>query len=343
LKENDEAPIEEEFEYRANPSEPSTDVSAILEELNRIKNEMNSPKKEVKKEVKPLEKPRYTYEENEEFDEIDEEDIDEYEFRGYNFEPEEDEEEELEPSYEETVRVLNQTVVTTKKEYVRPFIMDKENEIQESIVEEAFEAEENNPVPEELKEPRVETPILEEFFDAEPIACKNDSYLEDDEILDAPVLVEEPEALETPVDDLVTQLKQTIQNLENESYDPEFEPKDEPESLEEATLVTVKETIVEEKITQTIEETPEQEQEPIYTNLALEYHVDAPFMPLIPVGPVVDSTPEQSSTEIHLDKNPYFRSKKMNFKLKPILLSVLLSVGFICAFISIFAVMQAFK
>lgn len=69
----------------------------------------------------------------------------------------------------------------------------------------------------------------------------------------------------------------------------------------------------------------------------------ASFMSPVPAGPLMDVPIENEKDMPPLEANPYFRSRKMNFHMKPIILSVVSVALFIGVFISIFAILYAFK
>ncbi len=69
------------------------------------------------------------------------------------------------------------------------------------------------------------------------------------------------------------------------------------------------------------------------------------FLAPIPVGPLVDLTEPKESMESDFVpmENPYFENKRMNFKWKPVIVSISTIAVIFIAFISIMAVIHAFK
>nr|MDE7106603.1 hypothetical protein [Anaeroplasmataceae bacterium] len=258
----------------------------------------------------------------------------------------------------------------------------KESALEEVLIEYPEAAPEEEVLPEELEE-TVEEEILTEsteemenidnlyldfnFYDSDHDSCDLDSQPD----IELTLLEEQAEPMN---------LNEQQEELSNESYDAEFEPSDalpveelspkeqkkkakkekkemkkkhkkEQEDVEEIwdapapTLFPIPE---EKQIPPTfMEESQEpaplsvQDDQPIST-FAEEAQEPAPFMPLVPISPVRDC-PVETSTPVELEDNPYFRSKKMNFRLKPILVSTLTVVLFASLFISIFAIIQAFR
>lgn len=136
-----------------------------------------------------------------------------------------------------------------------------------------------------------------------------------------------------------------LQTLENESYDREFEPK-EPieEDVPEDSIEQMMEKLVQ---LETNNQLPSEflSENPTFERqmLPMPSNDPASFMSPVPAGPLMDVPLESPKDLPPLEANPYFRSRKMNFHMKPIILSVVSVVLFIGVFISIFAILNAFK
>ena len=283
--------------------------------------------------------------------------------------------EEVTPAPKNVIETIVQLTSTpVKKEYHKPTIAVHEESLEaepdefEDEFDEYddndefdsynFEPEEDEPV-EEIEEPIVEeptpTPIMEEYYDAESIDNDSETYQFEDAEIILPVIEDQPKE-EIIVEEKIE--KVPLQNLENESYDREFEPK-EPDTPIEIPFES-NEPIVDdypddsmkqmmEKLVQ-LETNNQIPSEFISSNTTFERQMlpmpsndPASFMSPVPAGPLMDIPLESPKDLPPLEANPYFRSRKMNFHMKPIILSVVSVALFIGVFISIFAILNAFK
>ncbi|MDE6407983.1 MAG: hypothetical protein K2K48_00095 [Anaeroplasmataceae bacterium] len=304
-------PKEEELTEEL-PPEPEKTEPEKIETIIRIQTEPKPKRKAYQKPTLVAQEPVHK-KEIDFYDEEEEEYDDNDEYNSYNFEPEEDE-------VEETIE----------------------------------ESKETQPLEEPTPEPIVEETFVVESFDQNTNTCLFDETevvlpVLDMDAKEETVIEEQPE-------------KEPLENLENESYAEEFEPKDsedieeilEPSSNEEeiieepdyadASLEQMMETIVQ---LETNNQMPPEYMTSDYTYptamLPQPSSDPAAFMPPVPAGPLMD-VPYESPKDIPaLENNPYFRSRKMNFHLKPIILSLVSVIIFIGVFISIFAILHAFK
>ncbi|MDE6241526.1 MAG: hypothetical protein K2M08_03775 [Anaeroplasmataceae bacterium] len=212
---------------------------------------------------------------------------------------------------------------------------------------------------EEIKEPQPieEAPSVvenEESFVVDSIDQNSDTSLFDDTEVILPVL--DLDSKEEAVEEVE---KEPLENLENETYAREFEPEDveefiEPEvALEEPiddneypddSMRQMMETLVQ---LETNNQMPSEymASDYAYPKAMLPQPTNDPeyFMPPVPAGPLMD-VPYESQKDIPLlEQNPYYRSRKMNFHLKPVILSLVSVMIFLGVFISIFAILHAFK
>ncbi|MDE5547143.1 MAG: hypothetical protein K2I88_06735 [Anaeroplasmataceae bacterium] len=224
----------------------------------------------------------------------------------------------------------------------------EEDDFEEEIVEEI----KDNPP---LEEP-VSNPEKEETFVVESTDQNSDTSLFDDTEVILPVLDMDSKE-EVVVEEQVE--KAPLENLENESYAKEFEPEDvedflEPEDLldepiaepeyPDDSMKQMMETLVQ---LETNNQLPPEYMSPDYgvPQAMLPQPTNDPtsFMPLVPAGPLMDIPYESQRDVPVLEQNPYFRSRKMNFHLKPVILSLVSVIIFLGVFISIFAILHAFK
>lgn len=149
-------------------------------------------------------------------------------------------------------------------------------------------------------------------------------------------------------------------NLPNETYDPEFEPKNEPieasfldtEDVSKAnddcelatidldeedevnpsfsTIVPSAEVQLDEDIINTSEEKVKDEEMSLLS-AQNQFSIE------------INESLNRVDNTIALNDNPYFGSRKMNFKWKPIIFSVILVGVIICLFITIFVLIMAFR
>lgn len=190
------------------------------------------------------------------------------------------------------------------------------------------------------------------------------------------ILPETEEILEVDLPHNIEIKEPTFFNLPNETYDPEFAPRNQP--IEAAFLSSIElddadveeeispidlddEVLVEDAMFQEVS-TPIQEKAS-FTYQPAEVEVETNTLlsedePLvyetIPSKPILTSVQTQSSKDrkeaqdpldftIPLDDNPYFGSRKMNFKWKPVILSILTVAFVLCLFVSVFVLIKAFK
>lgn len=267
-------------------------------------------------EKKTYVKPTLFSSENEE--DFEEEFDDSDEFDSYNFEPEDDD---LEKDLFEDQQEINE-LPNEKKVYEKPTILSQEDFTLEK------------------KEESTEY-VLDEITDE-----TTTDFEERSEII-----------LPNVLEESILQESISPKNLENESYDIEFEPKEVVEPIQ--ATCNVKE-VKEEKYTKEdvlqVEDFMPLKSKGYFPFVPFPIEYPSPkevlpmpandqnsFMPPVPTGSVVDTTPIVPLKEEALEKNPYFRSKKMNFHLKPVILTIALVVLFVGVFISIFAILHAFK
>lgn len=275
--------------------------------------------------------------------------------------------EEVLPEPKPVEPVVQEQPTIMKKEYQKPTIMAHEI-FDEDIEEEEyddndefnsynFEPEDDEPeaVHEQYDEPQEEKEEVfeEEYFVAESVV--ND--VETRQEIETEIIL--PNDEESPLEEVILEEKSEtpLQNLKNESYDEEFEPMEIEEPIEAVceTKASEEKEYPEDSMDKMMEKLVQLEtnhqipSELIPTEYSSLRELPMPsndpkdFMPLVPAGPLKDETYVSTADAVSLEQNPYFRSKKMNFHLKPIILTIVSIMIFIGVFISIFAILYAFK
>ncbi|MCM1556506.1 MAG: hypothetical protein NC087_03125 [Anaeroplasma bactoclasticum] len=170
-------------------------------------------------------------------------------------------------------------------------------------------------------------PSTEEYYNTENITTASETQqFENDEFI-----LSHLDAQSEEMSKEETSLNSTLQNLENESYDEEFAPKN-VENLIKDLEATIENGRMEESNQPSSEET-----------ILPSFDEEKSFLPPVPAGPLKDIPVETQATLPTLEINPYFGSRKMKSSKKPIILSIVSVVVLIGVFISIFAILNAFK
>lgn len=337
-------------------------------DLPREENVVEEVEESFKEDDEVIEEPLDEYDEYDDDDTFFDEPDDEYD-DDYNFEPETDEEtNDLKSKITELLQEISlheQAVENSVQE--EPLI--EENE--EPSNEEELLEENETPSEEALIEAEELENVENLDLDFYPFDSDEDSYDFDSQPdIELTIIEGQPD----PKD-----LNEELENLPNETYDAEFEPSDPSPSTEELSPKEQKKKAKrmekeqkkkhkkEKKTMEEVWDTPaptlfpipeekqipssfmEEQQDPVSLSVEPVQQVTmeekqeaAPFMPLVPISPVKDC-PVETFTPVNLEDNPYFRNKKMNFKMKPFIVSTLTVVFFIGLFISIFVILNAFK
>lgn len=310
----------------------------VVEEpqIEEVKPEENL---EVKEET--IEEDLNFFEDEEEFE--DDDDLDE--FDDYDFEPKDDDE--LDVKIEENIPLSVEIDIKAIEEKLAA--LGKQSE-PISSVQDPYETKEMEIVGSSyvLEETSIALPNLEENL------TSADSQ---------PVEIKEP----------------TLIQLPNETYDPEFAPKNEPIEASFLATADVSEELIEEQQeapsvevndTPIVQDAEYQEVVSIQENASFttldsteiqtethsilldethsEYKTVSSPKPILPVQ--VHSTVNHNKEAqdwtaplMPLDDNPYYESRRMNFKWKPVILSIVTLCLVLGLFISVFIIIKAFK
>lgn len=200
--------------------------------------------------------------------------------------------------------------------------------------------------------------IVEESYELIETETLSSSFI----LVDTCVILPETEeilAVDFPKKSLIKE--PLFVNLPNETYDPEFEPKNEPieasfldtediiKEDEECELATIDldEEVPQESPSFTTIDSPEEvqlDEDTIDTNDEKDEDEEMSLQPVQnqSLNDMNDFQNRMDDT-LTLDDNPYFGSRKMNFKWKPFIFSMILVGVIICLFITIFVLIMAFR
>ncbi len=311
---------------------------AIKEIIHQLEEEKAKSERAEKKEKVQIKKEPVNEKQNDFYDEDDDSFDDDFD-DSYDFEPEADEEFEEPMEEEPNPQTEHQELIEAEEpnplqEEVNPEddSMDEPLETTEELPQDSIE--ETLEATEEPKMSPIEDDIVEAIDMEEEVVSETITM---EEHIESSHVIVETEIITQNLEVSEPSNVFDMENLENESYDPEFEPKD--EIIDGTSGVIAEDVSIETHAT--IEN---QEEESFLPALWME---QAEFDNTIDDSEMQDASQEvlneDKKGEVHCmpEPNPYYQSKKLESK-KKIYLSVLACLLFLGFAISIFFIIKAF-